>query len=210
MALASTTLAAAIGASDGSLTVASATSLAVGRYLRIDDEVMQVQSGYVTAATLVPVARGVNGTAARAHPVTATIVHGAAADFPAPGVTAFTTYQNIRPRRTVSYTGATNTFVLPVAGEDLHVLLNGTTADTITFPVPTADLTGCRVLISSNAVAQHVLTFTGGLSGAGNSYDVITINATAPASFEVVAVAGLWHLIVNPSGTLTNIAGVLS
>jgi len=210
MALASTTLAAAIGATDGSLTVASATSLAVGRYIRIDDEVMRVQSGYVTAATTVPVARGVNGTAASAHPVTATIVHGEAADFSGPGVTAFTTYQNIRPRRIVSYTGATNTLTLPVAGEDLHVILNGTTADTFTVPVPTAEMTGCRLMISSNGAAQHVLTFTGGLSGAGSSYDVITINATAPASFEFVAVDSLWHLLVQPSGTLTAIAGVLS
>jgi hypothetical protein len=112
--------------------------------------------------------------------------------------------------RRISYTGASNTLVLPAPGENVHVVLNGTTADTFTIPIPTIDITGSRLLISSNAVSQHVITFTGGLSGAGGSYDVITINATAPASFEAVAIDGLWQLIVNPSGTLTNIAGVLS
>jgi hypothetical protein len=210
MALATTTLSGAITASANVLTVAAATSLAKGRFLRIDDEMMQVSKGYVAASTSVPVIRGVSGTAALAHATSASITHGDANDFPIPAVSATVTYQNIRPRRMVSYTGATNTFVLPVAGEDVHVILNGTTADTITFPVPTKDLTGCRLLVSSNGVAQHVLTFTGGLSGAGSSYDVITINATAPGTFEFVAVEGLWQLVVQPSGTLTNIAGVLS
>jgi hypothetical protein len=210
MALATTTLSGAITATANSLVVASATSMAKGRFLRIDDEVMQVTKAYVAASTTVPVLRGVGGTAAAAHVTSASITHGDAADFTAPAVSAFATYQNIRPRRVVSYTGATNTFVLPAAGEDVHVILNGTTADTITFPVPTKDLTGCRMVVSSNAVAQHVLTFTGGFSGAGSNYDVITINATAPASFEFAAVEGLWHMLVQPSGTLTNIAGVLS
>lgn len=209
MALASTTLAAAIGAADGFLTVASATSLAPGRLLVIDQELMRVAGGYVTASTTVPVVRGQNGTAAVAHVITATVVHGLASDFPAPGFGATMMYSGTPVWERVSYTGAANTMVLPKAGVNLHVILNGTTADTFTIPVPTADMTGCRLLISSNGVAQHVLTFTGGLSGAGTDVDVITINATAPASFEFVAVNALWHAICGPaiSGTTTKIAG---
>jgi hypothetical protein len=210
MALASTTLSSAATASDHSIVVASATSVAAGRRVKVDAEIMEVTKGYVTASTTVPVLRGREGSAAAAHPVTATVVHGLASDFSDAPQAQVVTDGVIRPWRTESYTGATNTFSLPKSGENVHVILNGTTADTITFPVPTADMTGTRILVSSNGVAQHVLTFTGGLSGAGSSYDVITINATAPASFEFVAVNSLWHLLVQPSGTLTAIAGVLS
>jgi len=211
MALATTTLSAAITATAKEITVASATSVAVGRLVVVGGETMQVTKGYVTAATTVPVLRGQAGTASVAHPITATVIHGDAADFQTPGAQANTTHPTIRPWKVVSYTGTPNTFVLPAGGENVHVILNGTTADTITFPVPTADMNGTRLLVSSNGVAQHVLTFTGGLCGAGASYDVVTVNAAAPASFEFVAVDSLWHSICGAaiSGTTTNIAGVI-
>jgi len=209
MALVSTTLSVAVAALDKEVQVASATSITAGRVLRIDNEVMQVAKNY-SSGTVVPVLRGRDGTEQVAHVITAQVVHGDSSDFGrAAGTT--TTYPASRPWRRVSYTGAANTLVLPKPGENLHVFLNGTTADTFTVPVPTVDITGSRLLISSNGVAQHVLTFTGGLSGAGSSYDVVTINATAPASFEFVAVDGLWHSICGAaiSGTTTAIAGVL-
>jgi hypothetical protein len=209
MALATTTLSAAATAIDKTITVALATSFAPLRIVRVDDELMQVTKDYVSGL-LVPVLRGISGTAASAHPTTATVVHGLASDNLAPSAQAVVTMPYAPIWRRISYTGAANTLVLPAPGENVHVILNGTTADTFTIPIPTIDITGSRLLVSSNAVSQHVITFTGGLSGAGGSYDVITINATAPASFEAVAIDGLWQLIVNPSGTLTNIAGVLS
>jgi hypothetical protein len=211
MALATTTLGAAITASAGELTVASATSIAAGRFLLIGREMMQVTKGYVAASTTVPVLRGVGGTAARAHAITATVTHGAPDDFQTPGAQAVTTQPTVRPWKTESFTGTPNTFVLPAGGENVHVILNSTTADTFTVPVPTADMNGTFLLISSNGVAQHLLTFTGGLSGAGASYDVITINATAPASFLFVAVDSLWHSVCGAAvgGTTTNIAGVI-
>jgi len=212
MALATTTLPAAITATAGELTVASATSLAVGRLILVDQEMMQVTKGYVVAATTVPVLRGQGGTVAAAHTITSTVTHGDADDFQTPGAQAFTSHPTVRPWKQVSYTGSANTVVLPTAGENLHVILNATTADTLTIPVPTADMTGTRLLISSNGAAAHILTFTGGLSGAGSSYDLITINATAPASFEFVAVNSLWHSICGAaiSGTTTNIAGAIA
>jgi hypothetical protein len=210
MALATTTLSAAITATAGEITVASATSVAAGRLLLIDQEVMQVTKGY-SSGTTVPVVRGRDGTAAVAHTITSTVTHGLPEDFQPPGAQAMVRRPTQRPWKQVSYTGATNTLVLPAEGENLHVILNGTTADTLTIPVPTADMTGTRLLISSNGVAQHLLTFTGGLCGAGASYDVVTINATAPASFEFVAVDSLWHSICGAaiSGTTTAIAGAI-
>jgi hypothetical protein len=173
---------------------------------------MQVTSGYVTASTTVPVLRGRGGTAARAHVITATVIHGDPADFQTAGAKAVTEQPAVRPWKTESFTGTPNTFVLPTGGENVHVILNGTTADTFTIPVPTADMNGTFLLISSNGVAQHLLTFTGGLCGAGASYDVITVNAAAPASFLFVAVDSLWHSVCGAAigGTTTNIAGTIA
>ena len=57
MALVSTTLGGACTVTDTSLLVASATSVAAGRYLRIDGETMIVTKAYVVASTTVPVLR---------------------------------------------------------------------------------------------------------------------------------------------------------
>lgn len=211
MALASTTLAAAIGASDGYLTVAAATSVAAGRFIIIDQEMLQVTKSY-SSGTLVPVLRGVGGTAAAAHVITATVVHGDAADFDSPPVGAVVSYPTIRPVLMYSYTGATNTFVLPPAGCDAIVTLNGTTADTFTIPIPTAEMDGTRIWFKSNGVAQHILTFTGGIGGVGTDNDLVTINATGPFSMCVIASGLVWVAVCGPaiSGTTTKIAAVTS
>jgi hypothetical protein len=212
MAFATTTLSAAVTATAKEIVVASATSVAAGRLVLIGREMMQVTKGYVAASTTVPVLRGQGGTASRAHPTTATVIHGDATDFQTAGAQAVTGQPAARPWKTESFTGTPNTFVLPAGGENVHVILNGTTADTFTVPVPTADMNGTFLLISSNGVAQHLLTFTGGVCGAGASYDVITVNAAAPASFLFVAVDSLWHSVCGAAigGTTTNIAGTIA
>jgi len=211
VALASTTLSTAVAATDKSIVVASATSVAAGRYVRIGEENMQVAQNY-TSGTTVPVLRGREGSRAMAHASGSTVLHGLASDFVTPAPQSVVTYPAMRPWTVQEYTGATNTFVLPASASNVHVLLNGTTADTITFPVPTKDLTGMWLLVSSNGVAQHVLTFTGGINGAGSGYTTITVNASAPGSFLFVAIDGLWHAMctVPISGTTTKAAGVIA
>lgn len=66
-ALNSTTLAAAATDSAGSVTVASASTLASGQILFVDREAMLILPSYVSGATVVPVQRGQQGTAAQAH-----------------------------------------------------------------------------------------------------------------------------------------------
>jgi len=212
MALATTTLATAVAIDDNSITVASATSVASGRLIRIDDEWMQVISSYVSGV-VVPVLRGQQGTATAAHVITANVTHGTASDFDsAPtGVSAAVTVPAQRARRVVSIT-ATSTLTLPSSGEDLFVILNGTSVITLTIPVPTKDMDGCELTIAGNGAAAHVLTFTGGLGGAGGSYDIITVNATAPIAAKAVAVNGLWMGLaaVPLAGTVTNITGTVT
>jgi len=210
MAFAETTLSSAAALTDKSIVVASATSVAAGRLVLIDQEIMQVAQDY-SSGTTVNVLRGREGSVQSAHVVTARVIHGLASDFDAPPAQTSVTYPVVRARQVVSIT-ATSTLTLPVAGEDLMVILNGTAAITLTIPVPTTDMDGCELSIVANGVAAHLLTFTGGLSGAGSGYDVITINATAPAAFKFVACNDLWLAYCAPpmGGTVTNIIGSIA
>lgn len=211
MALATTTLSVACAASDNVIQVASATSVAAGRLIRIDGEWMQVGQGYVAASTSVPVLRGRDGSAQVAHVITANVVHGFASDFSAPPAGESVTVPPGRATKLVSIT-ATSSLSLPKSGENLLVVLNGTSVITLTVPVPTKDMDGVRLTIVANGAAAHVLTFTGGLGGAGSSYDVETMNGTGPVAFEAIACNALWVPIVAiPSaGTVTNVTATIS
>ena len=70
MALATTTLSATITATDTIIVVASAASMAAGRIILVDQEVMQVAQNYLTG-TSIPVLRGRDGSQAAAHFLTA-------------------------------------------------------------------------------------------------------------------------------------------
>ena len=206
MALATTTLSVAVAQGDKQIVVASATSFSPGRLVRIDGEMMQVAQNYVSGTTI-PVLRGRDGTVQTAHVITAAVTHGLASDFvTAAGATV--TYPIVRPTRVVSIT-ASSTLTLPNPGEDLRVILNGTSVITLTIPVPTRDLDGAQLVIISNGAAAHIPTFTSGLGGAGSSYDAITNNATGQFALVVYAAGGYWCIPQAPAltGTVTNITG---
>ncbi len=210
MSLATTTLSSAVATTDNSIIVASATSVAAGRLVVIDQEVMQVAQNYTTGTT-VPVLRGRDGTPTAAHVKTANVTHGLASDFALPASQTTVTYPLVRARQIVSITATTATLVLPNAGEDMLVILNGTAAITLTIPVPTKDMDGCMLVIVSNGAAQHIPTFTGGVGGAGSSYDAFTYNATGTVALIAFACNGTWVMPAAPAltGTVTNItAGV--
>lgn len=212
MALATTTLSSAVAIDDNSIVVASATSVSAGRLIRIDDEILKVGQAY-SSGTTVPVLRGQDGSAVVAHNSGANVTHGLASDFSNDpnGAYGAQLVPSQRASRQISLTAAA-TLSLPSAGENLFVVLNGTTIIALTIPVPTKDLDTCELNIISNGAAAHTLTFTGGLSGASTSYDVITINASAPAAFKFVACNGLWMAYCQPpmGGTVTNLIGSIA
>jgi len=211
MALVRTTLAAAVAVGDTAITVASATSVAAGRLVLVDQELMRVTQGYVSGV-LVPVLRGLGGTKTAAHVITAGVVHGAQSDFATPSAQTLVNYPVAGRAVEVRSITATQSIELPVPGSDLRLILNGTSVIAVTIPVPTLDMDGTELTIVSNGAAAHTLTFTGGLSGAGASYDVITVNATAPACFKFVAANALWMAVCAPpmGGTVTNIIGSIA
>lgn len=215
MALVRTTLSSALTATATSATVASATSIAAGYQIVLLGEVCKVAKSYVVGSTTVPLLRGQGGTASIAHASGAGVVHGSPDD-PGWGTMAAQSWAQYplaaRARENVEISTTPFTLVLPSPGSDLLVNLIGTSVITLTIPVPTKAHDGTRILFMASGVAAHIYTFTGGLSGAGSSYDLNTVNATAPIAFEVVASNSLWLPIaaVPLAGTVTNITGTIS
>lgn len=216
MAITATTLSGAISADQVLIKVASATGFGKGKVLKIDDEfLVQTAEADSGATTMIPVRRGQNGTQAKAHVTGANVLVGTAsilsgaADFAGSDVTTEAAYPlSGRQRRVLSYSAA-GAITLPSPGTDMVAVLNGTVADAMTIAVPTKDQDGDMLLIISSGAAAKTLTFTGGLSGAGSSYDVVTINATAVAALICFACNGLWVAPFQPAmgGTVTNLIG---
>lgn len=210
MALATTTLAAAATAIDTTITVASATSVAAGRLIIVDQEQMQVAQSYVSGTTI-PVLRGREGTKASAHVITAAVTHGTAADFANAAPQTATTYPTLRPVLVQSVT-ATSSITLPQAGVDMRLVINATSAATLTIAAPSRDMDGTLLWIVSTTVAQHVLSFTGGLGGVGSGYTTVTAASGAQLSVQVIAAGGFWTPTSAPAwtGTVTKVTAALS
>ena len=207
MALAETTLSAAVGESAKEITVASATSIAAGRRCLIDGEVMEVAKNY-SSGTTVPVLRGREGTANASHVSAARVVHGDGVDF-APPVGSLAPFSpGGRVRRVITYS-ATGTITPPLSGEDMLVVLTGTSVIALTIAVPTKDLDGCRLTFVADGTAAHTLTFTGGIGGEGSGYDVVTFNSGGPCAIEAIACNEVWLVPFAPAmtGTVTNLVG---
>jgi hypothetical protein len=197
MALVHTTLSSAAAATDTSIVVALATGFSAGYLVRIGDEMMRVTSAYVSGTTI-PVVRGQEGTVVSAHAVTSGVVCGIASDWAtSPGPQTAIQYPLAGKNRSVVTYGAAGAITLPTAGCDMVAVINGTSALAMTVAAPTKDLDGSILWIAGDGVAAHTVTFAGGLSGASTSYDVLTVNATAPVLMgPFMAVNSLWQCAV--------------
>lgn len=209
MAQTTTTLSAAVGLTDRSIVVASATGFAGGYKVLIDGEEMEVGKEYTTGTTI-PVRRGLGGAPQQAHKITANVTVGVGSDFQNPAAGAFSNvYATIPTVFIDSYTAtatvSTATLTLPPPRSLAFITINGTTALTLTVPVPTKDMDGTVLFLISNGVAQHVYTFTGGLGGVSTGYTTVTPASAARGSIMVVASNGAWNAISGPgwSGTVT-------
>jgi hypothetical protein len=213
MALTTTTLSGAITSSAQECVVASATGIVAGDYMLIDQEFVRVGKSYTSGTTIPLSGRGVNGTVAAAHVTGANVTHGVGSDFANAAPQTGVAYPIAGRARTITSYSAAGAIALPTPGSDAVAILNGTSVLAMTVAAPTKDMDGCFLFVSSNGAAAHTVTFTGGLSGAGASYDVVTINATAPVTLgPIVAVNGLWQLAVAVplAGTVTNVTATVA
>lgn len=212
MALATTTLSAAVGVSDTAIVVASATGIAAGMGCRLDQEVGQVAQNYVSG-TIVPILRGQDGSVTAAHASGANVTFFLGSDESTIGPQTATQWPVAGWARTLTSYSASGAIALPTPGTDAIAILNGTSTLAMTVAAPTKDMDGSFLYVASNGAAAHTVTFTGGLSGAGTSYDVCTINSSAPVCLAVaVAINGKWNSVVAVplAGTVTNITATVA
>ncbi len=212
MALTRRTLAAAVAVGDTSITLDAATGVAIGSYIRIDQEVMRVTTAYVAASVTVPVARGQDGTVNQAHQVTAGAVVGTGADFTTGSAPALPIVYPIagRAREKKSY-GVAGAITLPTEGSDMVAVISGTSALAMTVAAPTTDLEGSILIIVGDGKAAHTVTFAGGLGLASTGYTVATFITGSQQSLQVIAANVAWVPLPSAmSGTLTNLLVALA
>ena len=214
MALVRTTLSSACAPGDTSIVVASATGFAAGYRIVINQEVMRVDTSY-SSGTTIPVIRAVDGSVLPTvnHQATTGVVCGAGSDWPNPGPQADTLTRIAGRVRTLTSYSAGGAIALPAAGTDAVAIINGTSICAMTVADPGTALDGSLLWIASNGAAAHTITFASGLSGAGSSYDVLTVNATAPVLMgPFMAVNGYWQAAVGVpmSGTVTNVTAAIA
>lgn len=206
MAMTTTTLSGAVVIDQNSITVASATGFAAGSIIKIDDEVMQVASNY-SSGTAIPVLRGREGTAGRAHASGANVTVAPAADFqnPAPQTTARFLIAG-RAREIRNY-GAAGAITLPTPGNDMVAIIDGTGALAMTLANPTKEMDGDLLVVVANGKAAHTLTYTAGLGNGGGSFDVGTYSASLLTGCVLMACNGFWVLIGNGIAGATGATG---
>jgi hypothetical protein len=158
MALNRTTLSGAVAIGDTTIGVASATGVAAGSYIRIDQEILRIGLGYVAASLSVPVSRGQDGTVAQAHPITAGVVIGTGSDFTLPAPSTVVNYPIAGRGVTIGSTTTAGAIPFPTDGTDLRYILNGVVALAMTLAVPTVDLDGTILTIVGNGKAAHTVT----------------------------------------------------
>lgn len=200
MAFTLTTLSAAVGKNDVTITVASLTGIAVGSLIGIDNEIVKVVAPFPTAATTpVFVLRGQEGTEQKAHPVSSQVKIGATQTSLAPadwaqnqaGSASLGGFAANFPRNLLGYS-ASGAITLPGQGQDMVAVLNGTGALAMTLANPTTEQDGSRIVIVGNGKAAHTVTYTAGLGNVGATADVITFAAAQSQGIELFACGGFW------------------
>lgn len=194
MALVNPTLSSALGVDDNVMAVSSASSLAPGMNAEIGGESIQISKGYVVGATQVPILRGQDGTATKAHPSGATVtVFVLPSDNPAPAPGTAV----LRPpagKAVIQSEITTSAAWTPQPGSaDEEVTLNGTSVIAMTLTNPLQSQNGKRVCFKGNGIAAHTLTYTTvGFGNVGATADVYTFSATQIQSVVFEASGGFW------------------
>lgn len=194
MALSNTTLAAACGMNDMKITVTAATGFAAGQVIRIDNEIM-VQTAAANG-TVVPVRRGLDGSAQVAHGLLAAVATGLNTDLPNPPPGQFVMVKVGDPTRvTVGGDATLGATDHNIAGTTY--ILAKATAAAITLGAPTVAQDGLTLVFISATAAAHVITATGLFDDGvtGGSKNAATFAAFVGATIVIQANRGKWAVV---------------
>lgn len=202
MALTSpTTIAAAMAVTDLAVTVTSATGLAAGNFLRIDNEFMIIDRSYVSGTRVPVYRRGDQGSRVVAHQALAPCISGLFSDQAALGTYAFTPVPLSNPDIvTYSVTGA---IAVPV--RDTMVVLDKAGVAVMTLAAPAADQDGMILYVTSTTAQAHTITATSLLAdgASGSPHTTATFAAYKGAGLVLVALQGLWQVRSNVGITIS-------
>jgi hypothetical protein len=194
MALTTTTLAAATGRDDTTIRVTAATGFADKQLIRIDAELMaQAGTPSTTSPTVIPVRRGLDGSAQVAHGILANVATGLVSDFPASPPGQIPLLAPDHGRRTLGVDTTIATADLPL-GQTTYVITKATAA-AITLGAPSKAQDGLRVTFLSGTAAAHTVTYAAGFYGDAGSSDIATFAAKVGASMTIEAHAGAWGVL---------------
>lgn len=184
MALTSTTLAKACSATDDRLKLTSATGIAVGMVIRVNDEDVLVTS--IGDTPTIGVERGQNGTPGRAHNILSLAVYGYPYDFQT-------------KQRPHMYTYGANGAITVAPGT--HRLAKAT-AGAYTLRAPKADEEGLTMLLISETAAAHVVTLDSGVFNGETLSPALNFAAAIGNCIEIMAIGGQWLVTLNKNVTL--------
>lgn len=184
MSLTSTTLARACTATDTRLQLTSATGLAKGMIVKVNDEETLVKS--VADTPVIDVERGYNACLGRAHSILSLVVYGYAYDFQVPLQPHIYTY---------GVSGA-----LTVA-PGLHRLAKAGVG-AMTLRAPRADEEGLTMLILATTAQAHTVTLDSGNFNNEAHSPKLVFAAAIGNCIEIQAVGGVWVVTLNKNITL--------
>ena len=189
MAETTTTISAAVGATDLIIPVTSATGFTAGNYLKLDNEFMVVTA--VSGTNISVRARGDKGTGAVAHNILGIANTGLDSDL---AVQPLGQSAQIDPQfpTIVTYSAAA---AIAIPNQNTLVVLNGASARAMTLAGPGKDQDGLTLTVLNGSAMAHTVTYTAGFYGDTTSSDVITFAAKVGASFICVARGGTWGLL---------------
>jgi len=192
MTLTNTTLAAAVAQGDTTIRVTAATGFADKQVIRVDNEFM-AQAG-AASGVVIPVRRGLEGTAQVAHGILGDVVTGEPGDFPAPPAGhPVPVPPTITGRNSLGADVTINTADLPKG--DLTYVITKAAAAAITLSAPSKAQNGLRITFRSATAAAHTVTLAAGFYGDAGSSDIATFAAKIGASMTIEANAGTWGVI---------------
>ena len=203
MAYTTTTLSAACGITDTTISLTSLTSVVIGNRIIVDQEEMQVAKGFISGANPVPVLRGQNGTSTAAHASGAAVAQGiGAADFLSPAGTGRPVdplrIVNIENSAVVTATGATGTtatLLSPVTPQ--LVLVAGVSGAGIQVPTGAAMPGNWYLIKHSSTGAINIYAIGGTINGTtGTTAAGITATGNKTGLLWCAA-AGAWELSFN-------------
>jgi hypothetical protein len=188
MAQTTTTISAAVTATDLIIPVTAATGFTVGNYLRLDNEYMVVT--VISGTNITVRSRGDLGSGAVAHNILAVADTGLMSDL---AVLPLGEDTQVDPTREtiVSYSAAG---AIAIPTQDTLVLLTSGTARAMTLAAPAADQDGLRMTFLNCDAKANTVTYTAGFYGDTTASDVATFAAKTGASFSIIARGATWGI----------------